>query len=140
MELDKAIQFLTTHHKGIVSTIRGDGSIHSSVIVCGTYKGVAAFVSVYPRSQKIANLRRNPTCSVLSVSENWRSYIVAEGQATLFDYSNTDPENFRIMLREVYRACSDTPHPDWEEFDAAMVNQGAVVVLVDPNRVYGQVR
>ena len=46
----------------------------------------------------------------------------------------------RVMLREVYTACSDAPHPDWEEFDEAMVNQEAVIVLVHPNRVYGLLR
>ena len=44
------------------------------------------------------------------------------------------------MLREVYMACSDTPHPNWEEYDEAMVKQDAVIVLVHPHKVYGLLR
>ena len=58
----------------------------------------------------------------------------------MFGYDNTDAEEVRKLLREVYRACGDQEHPDWEEFDRAMVAQEGVVVLVRPDRVYGQVR
>jgi hypothetical protein len=44
------------------------------------------------------------------------------------------------LLRDVYRACGDQDHPDWEEFDRAMVAQEAVAVLVRPQRVFGQIR
>ena len=61
-----------------------------------------------------------------------------EGKARLFDYENTDKEEMRVMFREVFRACGDSDHPDWEEYDQAMVDQGAVAVLVTPERVYGR--
>ena len=44
------------------------------------------------------------------------------------------------MLRKVYMTCSDTEHPDWEEYDQAMIDQEAVIVLVEPKRVYGLLR
>ena len=96
-------------------------------------------MSVYPKSQKVKNLRRDPSCTVLSVSKDWRNYVVIEGESTLYDYSNTDAEVLRVMLRDVYIACSDTPHPNWEEYDLAMVKQDAVVILVSPSKIYGQI-
>jgi hypothetical protein len=63
-----------------------------------------------------------------------------EGTAQLFDYSNTDAETVRQMLRDVYRACGDKDHPDWQEYDRAMRQQDAVIVLVRPERVYGLLR
>ena len=45
-----------------------------------------------------------------------------------------------LILGEVYRACGDKDHPDWEEYDRAMRAQDAVIVLVRPQRVYGLVR
>ena len=134
------VPFLNKHHRGVVATTRPNGSTHSSIVVCGAYKNKAAFVSVYPNSQKIINLRRNPRCTVLSVTESWREYVVVEGAAELFDYSNTESEKLRPMLRAVYMACSDSPHPDWEEYDKAMVTQKAVVVLVEPSKLYGLLR
>ncbi len=86
------------------------------------------------------NLRRNPHCSVLSVKPDWRSFVIVEGQAQLSDARNTEAEELRRLLREVFRACGDKDHPDWEEYDRAMVDQDAVVVLVPPDRVYGRVR
>ncbi len=37
-------------------------------------------------------------------------------------------------------ACSDTEHPDWDEYDQAMIDQEAVIVLIAPKRVYGLLR
>ncbi|MCY4652956.1 MAG: TIGR03618 family F420-dependent PPOX class oxidoreductase [Dehalococcoidia bacterium] len=140
MEFDDVRPFLETHHRGVIATHRPNGATHSSIVVCGAYDGNAAFVSVYPRSQKIRNLRRDPNCTVLAVTDDWRQYAVIEGRARLFDYSNMDAEEIRVMLRDVYMACSDTEHPDWEEYDQAMIEQEAVIVLVQPERVYGLIR
>ena len=140
MDFDDARPFLETHHRGVIATRRPNGATHSSIVVVGAYEGNAAFVSVYARSQKIRNLRRDPNCTVLGVTDHWREWVSVEGQATLFDYNNMDAEEMRVMLREVYMACSHTEHPDWEEYDQAMIDQEAVIVLVKPERVYGLLR
>ena len=140
MDFEDIVSFLETNHRGVISTKRPDGAMHSSIVVCGAYKGNAAFVSVYPNSQKIRNLRRDPNCTVLAVAEDWRSYVTVEGKATLLDYVNTSPGTMRLMLREAYMSCSSTPHPNWEEFDEAMTKQNAVIVLVDPHKIYGLLR
>ena len=140
MDFDDARPFLETHHRGVIATRRPNGATHSSIVVVGAYEGNAAFVSVYPRSQKIRNLRRDPNCTVLGVTDHWREWVSVEGQATLFDFDTMDAEEMRVMLREVYMACSHTEHPDWEEYDQAMIDQEAVIVLVKPDRVYGLLR
>ena len=140
MDFEDVRPFLETHHRGVIATRRPNGATHSSIVVCGAYDGHAAFVSVYPRSQKIRNLRRDPNCTVLAVTEDWRQWASIEGQAKLFDYSNMDAEEMRVKLREVYMACSDTEHPDWDEYDQAMIDQEAVIVLVESKRVYGLLR
>ena len=140
MDFEDVRPYLETHHRGVIATRRPNGATHSTIVVCGAYKSHAAFVSVYPRSVKIRNLRRDSNCTVLAASEDWRQWVSVEGQATLFDYGNTEAEELRVMLREVYMACSDTDHPDWDEYDQAMIDQEAVIVLVTPERVYGLVR
>ena len=60
MNFDDATPFFQAHHRGVIATRRPNGATHSSIVVCGAYEGKAAFVSVYPRSQKIVNLRRDP--------------------------------------------------------------------------------
>ena len=140
MDFNDVVPFFETHKRGVIATRRPNGATHSSIVVCGAYEGNAAFVSVYPRSQKIRNLRRDPNCTVLSVRDDWREWVSVEGQATLIDYNNTDAEEMRVLLRKVYMACSHSEHPDWDEYDQAMVDQEAVIVLVKPERVYGLVR
>ena len=140
MDFNDVVPFFETHKRGVIATRRPNGATHSSIVVCGAYEGNAAFVSVYPRSQKIRNLRRDPNCTVLSVRDDWRGWASVEGQATLIDYHNTDAEEMRVLLRKVYMACSHTEHPDWDEYDQAMIDQDAVIVLVKPERVYGLVR
>ena len=139
MDFEDVRSFMVSNHPGVITTQQRNGASQVSIVVCGAYQGNAAFVSVRGNSAKVRNLRRNPHCTVLSVTPDWRRFAVVEGQATLSDAGNTDAEELRVLLREVYRACGDKDHPDWEEYDRAMVQQEAVVVLVKPDRVYGRV-
>ena len=140
MEFRDAEGFLRANHRGVVTTRQADGATHASIVVCGAYEGNAAFVAVRGSSAKVRNLRRDPACTVLAVTDDWRAFVSVEGQASLYDASNTDAEELRVLLRKVYRACGDKDHPDWDEYDQAMVKQKAVVVLVRPERVYGLLR
>jgi PPOX class probable F420-dependent enzyme len=140
MEFEDVRPFLQRHHRGVITTYQANGAAHASVVVCGAYQGHAAFVIVRGASAKARNLRRDPRCTVLAVTADWRSWATVEGEAQLFDYNNTEAERMRVMLREVYRACGDKDHPDWEEYDRVIRQQNAVVVLVRPQRVYGQLR
>ncbi len=140
MDFEQARPFIEKTHWAVVTTLEPDGLAQSSVIVAGAYQGKAAFCIVRGASKKARNLRRDPRCTVLYVTKDWRSWVTVEGEATLYDYHNTDAEEYRVMLREIFRACGDEDHSDWEEYDQAMVKQDAVVVLVDPKRVFGQLR
>ncbi len=139
MEFEDVRAFMESNHQGVITTIQPNGPAQNSIVVCGAYEGKAAFVSVQGKSAKVRNLRNNPQCTVLTVTPNWRTYAVVEGEAQLFDRRNTDHEELRILLREVFRACGDKDHPDWEEYDQAMVKQDGVVFLVTPKKVYGRV-
>jgi PPOX class probable F420-dependent enzyme len=140
MEFEDVRPFLQRHHRGVITTYQSNGAAHASIVVCGAHQGHAAFVIVRGTSVKARNLRRDPRCTVLAVTDDWRGWVTVEGEATLYDYANTDSEVMRTMLRDVYRACGDKDHPDWEEYDRAMRQQDAVIVLVQPQRVYGLLR
>jgi PPOX class probable F420-dependent enzyme len=140
MKFEDARHFLEKNHRCVVSTHRPDGAAHSSIVVCGAYQEQAVFASVHQKSVKVHNLRGDPRCTVLAVTNNWHSFVTIEGEASLFDYSNSEPEEIRILLREVFRACGDKDHSNWEEYDQAMRDQKAVAVLVRPRKVYGLVR
>ena len=43
-----------------------------------------------------------------------------------------------MLLRDIFRACSGSEHPNWEEYDEAMVKQESVAILVTPETVYAK--
>ena len=55
------------------------------------------------------------------------------------DEDNTDPTALLSALRDVYRVTANSEHPDWDEFDQAMVDEHRAVIIVMPERVYGTV-
>jgi PPOX class probable F420-dependent enzyme len=140
LEFEQAKAFLANNHRAVVNTVQANGGIQSSIVVCGAYDDYMAFVSVRGRSAKIRNLRRDSRCTVVATSADWRNYVVVEGEARLFDSTNTPAEELRQKLRDVFQVCGDGTHSDWDEYDRAMRQQEAVVVLVTTERVYGLLR
>ena len=51
--------------------------------------------------------------------------------------SNTDAEELRVALRDVYPAAAGVEHPDWEEYDEAMRLDRRSAVIVVPEHTYG---
>ena len=140
MEFTEIKPFLAENHRAVVQTMQPNGAVQASVVVCGAMGEQLVLASVYPRSRKVRNLRRNPQITVLAVTADWRRYLVVEGQAELRAADNSDAEELRLLLRDIFRACSGQEHPDWEEYDRAMVAQEGVGILVTPQRVYGKLR
>ena len=138
MDFEQARMFLQSNHRGVVTTFQRNGAAQSSIVVCGAYQDYLALVSVRGKSAKVRNLRRDPRCTVTATAADWRNYVVLEGKATLLDYRNTDAEEMRQKLRDVFRVCGDHDHPNWEEYDRAMREQDGVVVLITPDRIYGK--
>ena len=139
MTFDDARPFLEANHKSVVTTFRKSGAGQMSILLSGAYDGAAAFV-VSGNTAKLANLKRDPRCSVLTVKPEWSEYAVVEGAAEIHSWDNTDPEKLRLLLREVFRACGGGEHPNWDEYDQAMKEEKRAVVMVRPGHVYGMWR
>ena len=140
MEFEQAKTFLASNHRAVVNTINPNGYVQSSIVVAGAYNDYLALVSIRGSSSKITNLKKNPKCTVNVTSSDWRSYVVVEGDAELIDYTNTVEEPLRLQLREIFQVCGDGTHSDWDEYDRVMKQQEAVIVLINPQKVYGLLR
>jgi PPOX class probable F420-dependent enzyme len=125
----------------VVSTLRSDSSIQSSVVAAGVLphpisgNEVVGFVT-YGRT-KLGNLRARPQLNVsFRAGGRW---IAVEGTAELIGPDDPNPEisseRLRLLLREVFTAAGGT-HDDWEEYDRVMADDRRVVVLVAPSRIY----
>ncbi len=136
MTYQDALPFLQANHNAVVTSTRRSGATQMSIVTCGVYGGGVAFTTTEGRA-KLANLKRDPRCTILVARPDWSRYVVLEGIAQVRAQGRTDPELLRAILRDVYRAASGEDHPDWDEYDRAMVRDRRAAVIVIPERVYG---
>ncbi|MCY4653937.1 MAG: PPOX class F420-dependent oxidoreductase, partial [Dehalococcoidia bacterium] len=78
-------------------------------------------------------------CSLLVSKSDWWGYVVLEGYAKVLRRGESDDDELRDALRGIYRAASGQEHPDWEEYDRAMIEDRRAAVIVVPDHVYGTV-
>ncbi|MCE2405065.1 MAG: PPOX class F420-dependent oxidoreductase [Dehalococcoidia bacterium] len=136
MTYQDALPFLQANHNAVVMSRRRSGAAQMSIVTCGVYGAGVAFTTTEGRA-KLANLKRDPRCTILVARPDWSRYVVLEGTAEVRSQGSTDPELLRATLRDVYRAASGSDHPDWDEYDRAMVRDRRAAVIVVPERVYG---
>lgn len=125
----------------VVSTLRADSTIQSSVVNAGvlphpaTGRPVLAFVTYGP--VKLANLRARPQVTV-TFRNGWR-WATVEGHAELAGPDDPRPwldaERLRLLRREVFTEAGGE-HDDWAEYDRVMAEQRRAAVLIEPDRVY----
>ena len=125
----------------VVSTLRGDQTIQSSVVNAGVLahplhtQSVVGFVT--NGKAKLANLRVRPQLSI-TFRAGWQ-WATVEGRAELIGpddvHPDVDADGLRLLLRAVFVGAGGT-HEDWEEFDRAMVEQRRTAVLVSPSKLY----
>jgi|SRR5580693_5130856 PPOX class probable F420-dependent enzyme len=125
----------------VVSTLRADGTIQSSLVNAGVLAHpaeggpVLAFVT-YGRV-KLANLRVRPQVTV-TFRSGWQ-WATVEGRAELAGPDDPRPwldaGGLRLLRRAVFTAAGGE-HDDWDEYDRVMAEQRRTVVLIEPTRVY----
>ena len=130
------------HGLCVVSTLRPDGTIQSSVVNAGvldhpvTGRPVVGLVAM-GGSRKLANLRARPAITVV-VLAGWE-WAAAEGEAELAGPADPLPGladgALPGLLRDVFKAAGGT-HDDWAEYDRVMAREGRTAVLVEPRRLY----
>jgi hypothetical protein len=130
------------HGLVVVSTLRDDGTIASSVVNAGvlphpvTGERVVGMV-IRGGTRKLTRLRTHPRATVVArVSWQWAA---AEGPVELVGpvdpLPGIDAERLRVLLREVFTAAGGT-HEDWDTYDRVMAGEGRTAVLLRPERVY----
>src|SRR3974390_3485153 len=129
----------------VVSTVRGDGSIQSSVVNDGVLRHpgsgnpVVGFVTYGPA--KLGNLRTRPQASVV-FRAGWQ-WGAGEGSWDILGpddpFKDFDPAALPGLLRDVFRAAGGT-HSDWDEYDRVMKEERRAAILVRPQRIYSNQR
>lgn len=134
------------HGLVVVSTVRDDATIASSVVNAGvlahpvTGEEVVGMV-LRGGVRKLAHLRKRPRATV-AVRVGWQ-WAAIEGRADLIGpddpYPGIDAERLRLLLREIFTAAGGS-HEDFATYDRVMKAEARAAVLIRPDRAYGNPR
>ena len=126
---DALLDFIRERHRQVLLTRRADGSSQMSPVTGGLDDDGRIVVASYPQRAKSINLRRDPTASVLILSDDWDGpWVQVHGPAEVLDV----PDAVDALV-EYYRAISGE-HADWDEYRQAMLDQGKCLLRVTIER------
>ncbi len=129
MNIDQALDFVTTNHRGILLTHRSDGGPQMSPIVAGVGSDGCIVVSSRETAYKVKNLLRDPRASVCMFTDGfYGGWVQIDGVAEVVSL----PEAMDVLI-DYYRLLSGE-HPDWDEYRAAMREERRVLIRISPER------
>ncbi|WP_199552044.1 PPOX class F420-dependent oxidoreductase [Streptomyces sp. N35] len=129
VDLAELLDFVRPRHRAILFTRRQDGSPQASPLTCGVDDLGRLVMSTYPERAKVRNAKRDERVSVLVLSDDWDGpWVQIDGTAEVID----SPASVEPLV-EYFRNISGE-HPDWDEYRAAMVEQGKSIIRVTPER------
>ena len=130
--------FIRGERQGVLTTIRRDGRPQLSNIVYAVDAAGTIRISVTAGRAKTKNLARDPRASLYVCRENFWAYAVVDGPATLTPVA-ADPHDATVdELVELYRSLAGE-HDNWDEYRAAMVGDGRLVIRMTPASAYGMI-
>lgn len=134
---DRLLALLADRNSGVVTTLKKDGRPQlSNVSYTFDPSERLIRVSITDGRAKTKNLRRDPRVSFYVNAPDFRSYVVAEGEAELTPVTTSPNDAAADELVDVYRAIAGE-HPDWDEYREAMVADNRLVLRIPVTRVYG---
>lgn len=134
MNEQAARDFIARHHRGVLATIRRDGRPQLSHILYALDTDGLIKISVTQDRAKTKNVRRDPRVTMTIEGESFFDYLVVEGRAEIQD------EHPLPDLRRIYEMIAGKPHPNWSEFDEAMIRERRCIMAIRIERIVGQVR
>jgi PPOX class probable F420-dependent enzyme len=126
MELDEAREYVRTHHRAVLSTLKADGTPQMSPVTVGVQDGGRLVVSSRETAYKVRNLRRDPRVWLcVFPDEFFGRWVQVAGRAEIVSLPDAMPG-----LEDYYREISGE-HPDWDDYRAAMVRERRVLVRIE---------
>lgn len=130
MDIEQALEHVRKHGAGTLATLFSDGRPHLSVVFASVVDG-ALWISSRKPLVKVKNIRRDPRVAFSSGIGEW---VTVEGTARIHD-----GDDVLERLRTYYRTARGE-HPDWDDYDRAMMRDQRLIVEIVPARAYGAAR
>jgi len=137
MTQDTLLELLSDHRGGVLVTLKRDGRPQLSN-VSHHYDPDERIIriSITDDRAKTRNLRRDPRASYHVSSPDRRAYTVVEGTADLSPVAKDPHDDTVEELIRLYRGVLGE-HSDWDDYRAAMVRDGRLVLRLKVERAYG---
>ncbi|MGH3164631.1 MAG: PPOX class F420-dependent oxidoreductase [Trebonia sp.] len=125
MEIQSALDYVRTHHKAVVATLKKDGTPALSPITAGVDDSDHVVISTRQTAYKVGHIRRDPRVWLCVLPDGFfGQWIQAEGRAEIIDL----PEAMDGLV-DYYRKISGE-HPDWDDYRAAMVRDQRCIAAI----------
>ena len=138
MDIETALEWAAQRHSAVLITIRSNGRPQSSDIAYAVTDGVIK-ISVTGDRAKTRNLEHDPRAVVHITSPDTWSYISFEGDVELSPIAASPDDDTVAELATLLRDVQGKDHPDWDEFNQAMVDDQRLVIRFTPSKASGQI-
>jgi PPOX class probable F420-dependent enzyme len=134
---DALLALLAEQRGGVLVTLKRDGRPQLSNVSHHYDPDERVIrISITDDRAKTRNLRRDPRASYHVTSGDRWAYTVVEGTAELTPVAKDPHDETVEELVRLYRALAGE-HPDWDDYRAAMVRDGRLVLRLPVERAYG---
>ena len=126
---DPTLDFIRRNGRGVLATLRRDGTPQLSPVVAGLDSESRVVISTREPSAKVRNLRRAPHATLCVFTDTffgeWRSVDGPVEIVTLPEAMEPLVEYYRTRVGE---------HPDWDDYRAAMKREQRVLLRISVER------
>jgi PPOX class probable F420-dependent enzyme len=127
---DEAREFVARNHQAVMITRRSAGGLQTSPFTVGIDSDGKVVISSRQTAYKVRNLRRRPTATLCVFTGNFFGpWIQLDGTTEIVPL----PEAMDGLV-DYYRRISGE-HPDWDDYQRAMVDQRRVLIRLGIDHV-----
>ena len=136
IEIDKAKEFLTKHHWGILATRRKNGNLQMSPVTVGLDEQGRAIISSRETAYKVNNLRRDPRAALCAITSSFHGegWVQINGKAEVISLPQA-LDTLDYLQRQAYGE-----HKNWPEFHERMARERRVIIQINIENVGPKVR
>jgi len=136
IEIDKAKEFLTKHHWGILATRRKNGNLQMSPVTVGLDDQGRAIISSRETAYKVNNLRRDPRAALCAITSSFHGegWVQINGKAEVISLPQA-LDTLDYLQRQAYGE-----HKNWPEFHERMARERRVIIQINIENVGPKVR
>ena len=126
VQLDKAKEFLTNQHYGVLATRRKNGALQMSPVTCGLDGAGRAIISSRETAYKVNNLRRDPRAALCAFTPNFHGggWVQINGSAEIVSLPRA-LDTLIYLQRQAYGE-----HKSWPEFHQRMAREKRVIISI----------